>query len=345
MSEITDPTAGVAETPVAEVPVPSSAEAEGVPAAPPVDRPQHTEVEGWRGYPELPYVGSRPPAYSPDPVRLPLPEGARTELVIPDIALDGARYGRLTVRGASVKGDLHRYRGEQRQDAMLLTQVGDGADELLFLAVADGVGSAAKSHLGAHRACRLASWAVGKWHAELSEALRTGDRAGLDQTVDKVVSLVNAQLFKHAGADDPGMYATTLRCLLVPTAPERRERVYFGVGDGGLFRARSGAWENLQEPWGSPGSDDVIDTGTAALPSESSKAVVQWLTTEPGDLLMICTDGLSNPMNEPRVQEFLLTHWAFGKVPGLTEFLWQAQVRAKSYDDDRSAVCVWEEQP
>ncbi|MFE9929508.1 protein phosphatase 2C domain-containing protein [Streptomyces sp. NPDC005533] len=345
MSESTDPTASGADTPVLEVPALPDPGAEGAPVAPPADTARPTEPDAWRGHGDLPYVGPRPPSYSPDPVRLPLPEGARTELVIPDIALDGARYGRLTVRGASVKGDLHRYRGEQRQDAMLLAQVGEGEDELLFLAVADGVGSAPKSHLGAHRACRLASVAVGRWHAELSGALRAGDRTALHQVADKVVSHVSTRLADYAMPDAPGMYATTLHCLLVPTAPERRERVHFGVGDGGLFRARSGVWENLQEPWDRSGSGEVIDTGTAALPSESPKAVVQWLTAEPGDLLMICTDGLSNPMNEPRVQEFLLTHWAFGRIPGLTEFLWQAQVRAKSYDDDRSAVCVWEEQP
>lgn len=294
---------------------------------------------------DLPFVGSRPPGYGPDPLRLSLPEKTRTDVVIPDIALDGAHYGSLVVRGVSVKGDSHRYQGEQRQDAMSLSRIGEGRDELLFLAVADGVGSAAKSHLGAHRACRLASLEVEKSQAVLWAALRAEDSEALERELRRVVSQVSRDLVRFAGADSPSAYATTLRCLLVPTAPEQRERVFFAVGDGGFFRASTESWQNLEEPVGSTSPEGVIDTRTAALPGEDLKVEVRLLNAEPGDVLMICTDGLSSPMNEPQVQGFLAQEWARGRIPGLTEFLWQAQVRAKSYDDDRSVICLWEVRP
>ncbi|MFZ3499387.1 protein phosphatase 2C domain-containing protein [Streptomyces sp. 5.8] len=297
------------------------------------------------GFRDLPFIGSRPPGYSPDPLRLPLTEKTRTDVVIPDIALDGAHYGSLVVRGVSVKGDSHRYQGEQRQDAMSLSRIGEGRDELLFLAVADGVGSAAKSHLGSHRACRLASLEVEKSQAVLWAALRAEDREALDRELGRVVAQVSRDLVRYADPGSPKAYATTLRCLLVPTSPEHRERVFFAVGDGGFFRARTESWQNLEGPVGGLSPDGVIDTRTAALPSEDPKVEVQLLKTEPGDVLMICTDGLSGPMNDPQVQGFLAQEWAFGRIPGLTEFLWQSQVRAKSYDDDRSVICLWEVRP
>ena len=34
--------------------------------------------------------------------------------------------------------------------------------------------------------------------------------------------------------------------------------------------------------------------------------------------------------------------WGTGMAPEPADFLWQLQFRVKSYDDDRTAVCLWE---
>ena len=58
-------------------------------------------------------------------------------------------------------------------------------------------------------------------------------------------------------------------------------------------------------------------------------------------MLMVCSDGMSNPMTNDDVREQLARWWGGEQVPGLMEFGWQVGYRVKSYGDDRTAVCVW----
>ena len=44
---------------------------------------------------------------------------------------------------------------------------------------------------------------------------------------------------------EPEEYSAALRCLLLPADPQCRIRVFFGVGEGGLFRLREGEWQDL----------------------------------------------------------------------------------------------------
>ena len=41
------------------------------------------------------------------------------------------------------------------------------------------------------------------------------------------------------------------------------------------------------------------------------------------------------------MRELLAEQWG-GAVPGLADFLRQAQAQVRSYDDDRTVVCLWE---
>jgi hypothetical protein len=58
-------------------------------------------------------------------------------------------------------------------------------------------------------------------------------------------------------------------------------------------------------------------------------------------MLMVCSDGMSNPMRNGDVRKQLAQWWSGDRVPGLLEFGWQVGYRAKTYGDDRTAVCVW----
>jgi hypothetical protein len=63
----------------------------------------------------------------------------------------------------------------------------------------------------------------------------------------------------------------------------------------------------------------------------------------PGDVLLMCTTGLAEPLlNEPRLGELLARRWAGRPAPGLGEFLADSGVRVKGYADDRTAAAVWE---
>ncbi|GAA3959146.1 hypothetical protein GCM10022384_09980 [Streptomyces marokkonensis] len=63
----------------------------------------------------------------------------------------------------------------------------------------------------------------------------------------------------------------------------------------------------------------------------------------PGDVLLMCTAGLAEPLlSEPGLGELLARRWAGRTPPGLAEFLADSRVRVKGYADDRTAAAVWE---
>ncbi|WP_328669467.1 PP2C family serine/threonine-protein phosphatase [Streptomyces sp. NBC_00328] len=294
------------------------------------------------------HSGPKPPLYAPEPRELPSVREDPTAALTPDMVVDGAGYGPLTVRAASVRGDSHRYQGEPRQDSLAVVRLGaPGPDGLLLLAVADGVGSAARSHVGSQEACRLAAMELDAVSAELAETVRTGDQPGFAALVDTAVGRV-ATLLAHRArehGDDPAAYATTLRALLVPLDPRVRARGFLAVGDGGTALLRAGEWDlSLTDP--EHDGDGMIDTRTAALPHAHRARALLLAPALPGDVLVLCTDGLSTPLaGDAGMRDFLGSGWGQGAAPAPADFLWQLQYRVKSYDDDRTAVVLWEAGP
>ncbi|WP_327710845.1 protein phosphatase 2C domain-containing protein [Streptomyces sp. NBC_00464] len=291
------------------------------------------------------HSGKRPPSYAP------IPQGLRSAgedpaaAVLPDIVVDGAAYGPLTVRAASVRGDSHRYLGEPRQDALCVTRIG-GPDsgELLLLAVADGVGSAARSHVGSNEVCRRAAAYLDRVADSLLGALRSGDLPAFTELANEAVASIAVLLADQALREGhrPEAYATTLRILLVPLDPAVRTRGFMAVGDGGTALLRSGTWHLDVTHEEDPEASGMIDTRTAALPLART-AVTRLLSCLPGDVLVLSTDGLSTPLSgDQEMRDFLREAWGSGTVPGPADFLWQSQFRVKSYDDDRSAAVLWE---
>ncbi|MEV8096693.1 PP2C family serine/threonine-protein phosphatase [Kitasatospora sp. NPDC085879] len=285
------------------------------------------------------HAGARPPAYPAEPGELTEVGSDPFAVMVPDSVVDGGTVGAATVRAASLRGDSHRYARECRQDSVLLARVG----ALAVLAVADGVGSARYAHRGSAGACRLLVSCLAPQADRLSAALLAGDRDAFARHAGVVMGRVAARLQEEADKQGhaPADYSTTLRALLVPTDPQSPVRGFLAVGDGGLFRLRGGHWVLLEQ---TAGDGAVFDTGTEALPVNFGAPVAELITDgQPGDLLVMCTDGLANPLTkEPAVADFLARQWGTGQVPGLADFLWQAQIRARSYDDDRSVVCLWE---
>ncbi|MET8485562.1 protein phosphatase 2C domain-containing protein [Streptomyces tendae] len=63
----------------------------------------------------------------------------------------------------------------------------------------------------------------------------------------------------------------------------------------------------------------------------------------PGDVLLMCTAGLAEPLlSEPELGELLARRWAGRPAPGPGDFLADSGVRVKGYADDRTAAAVWE---
>ncbi|GHD90696.1 hypothetical protein GCM10010508_36300 [Streptomyces naganishii JCM 4654] len=292
--------------------------------------------------------------------------------LVPDTVLDGARYGACTIRAVSLRGDSARYRGEPRRDALLTARFGSGEQALVLVAMATGARAAPAAHLAAAEVCRWTARAVGRSHARLVEdirAARRGDlKSGLHRLTDRSLGRLRAGAAEQGVA--PEEYTAGLRCLLLPADPECRTRVFFGVGEGGLFRLRDGEWQDIEPyvpeqpgtaraagadvPAETPEGDRLtMDLGITAAPPGNAYEPdpgpppepfrFRASVARPGDALLMCTAGLAEPLRgEPELCAYLGRRWSGPTPPGLAAFLADSQVRVKGYSDDRTAAAVWE---
>ncbi|MFE0349619.1 protein phosphatase 2C domain-containing protein [Streptomyces griseoluteus] len=217
-----------------------------------------------------------------------------------------------------------------------MVRIGPPEAEMLLLAVADGLGSAEESHIGSFRVTRQAALHLDQSAEGIHAALKAQNEGELRAIANKAIASAVGEL--HLGRE----HATTLHVLLVPTDAAIRERVVFSVGDGGLFVLRGGCWENCTPT----GESTLLDTRTEALPHAYSSVKATLLRTVPGEVLLLGTDGITNPLTQkdPEFARRLAHAWGRPEIPSLSDFLWQAQTRAKSYDDDRTVICVWEDE-
>ncbi|MEW2631341.1 protein phosphatase 2C domain-containing protein [Streptomyces sp. NPDC048389] len=320
-------------------------------------------------------VGGGPPTYDAEPTALPAAEAHALDRLVPDTVLDGARYGTYTLRAASVRGDSARFRGEPRRDALLTARFGTGPAALVFVALAGGDRVAGTAHLAAADACRWIGGAVGRSHARLAEDIRAGRlgdlKSGLHRLTDRSLGKLRARA-TELGLE-PETYTAGLRCLLLSADPACRTRVFFGVGAGGLFRLRDGVWQDLEPPvpdrsevTGAP----VVGFGSAVpeatpdgdrltmdfgIPTPASPYIeapppppaepfrFRASVARPGDTLLLCSNGLAEPVRgEAALAQELAERWHGSPPPGMAQFLADTQLRVKGYADDRTAVAVWE---
>ncbi|MFJ4691369.1 protein phosphatase 2C domain-containing protein [Streptomyces sp. NPDC088766] len=343
------------------------------PAAQAHPRPQHAAHPPAPAEPPPPaelYLGSGPPTYDAEPTALPAADPDGLDDLVADTVLDGARYGACTLRAASVRGDSARFRGEPRRDSLLTARFGSGDQALVLVAMATGARAAPGAHRAAAEVCHWIGRAVGRSHARLAEDMRAARRedlkSGLHRLTDRSLGRLRASAAEQGLAPDE--YAAGLRCLLLPADPACRVRVFFGVGPGGLFRLRDGAWQDLEPPVGEVAGAPVVGFGAPPAETPEGDRLTMDLgiptppspyeptpgpprepfrfrasLARPGDTLLMCSDGLAEPLRgEPRLPAHLTRRWSAPTPPGLTEFLADVRIRVKGYADDRTAAAVWE---
>ncbi|MGW4177819.1 protein phosphatase 2C domain-containing protein, partial [Streptomyces rubiginosohelvolus] len=318
--------------------------------------------------PAVAHLGDRPPTYDAEPAALPSATSENLDGLVPDTVLDGARYGTYTLRTASVRGDSARFRGEPRRDGLLTARFGAAESALVLVAVAGGRRDGEAAHLAAADACRWIGGAVARSHLRLSEDIRAGRRGDLKSGLHRLTDRTYGKLRARAAelGVEPDAYTASLRCLLLSADPDCRTRVFFGVGSGGLFRLRDGLWQDLEpfipeggpaarpgdEPEAGPDGDrltmDLQISGPASPNGEGSPQPpgrpfrFRASVARPGDTLMLCSNGLAEPMRgEPALPGELAERWNAGP-PGLPAFLADTQLRIKGYADDRTCAAVWE---
>lgn len=362
-------------------PAPPLPDAPPRPPSPPAPAPDETQQPSAPRTPtrvDLPaqppaplrFVGTRPPTYDAEPTALPPADPDDLGDLVADTVLDGARYGVCTLRAASVRGDSARYRGEPRRDSLLTARFGSGEQALVLVAMATGARATPGAHRAAAEACRWIGRAVGRSHARLVEDIRAARRGDLKSGLHRLTDRSLGRL--RAGAAEQGLkpeeYSATLRCLLLPADPACRVRVFFGVGAGGLFRLRDGAWRDIEPPVGEVAGEPVVGFGSPPAETPEGDRLTMDLgiptppspyepapqpprepfrfrasVARPGDVLLMCTEGLAEPLRgEPELGRHLTGRWSEPAPPGLAAFLADTQVRVKGYADDRTAAAVWE---
>ncbi|MFD8330426.1 protein phosphatase 2C domain-containing protein [Streptomyces lydicus] len=354
------------ERPARRVPSPPPPPSEPIPlkATGPGARPRDAARSAPPPAPAVTYIGDRPPTYEAEPAALPAADPAALDELVPDTALEGAQYGSLTLRAASQRGDSARYRGDVRRDALLTARFGAGRHALILVAVATGRPAVEGAHRAARDACGWIGGAVGRSYTQLAEDIRAdrrGDlKAGLQRLTDRSYGKLRARALERGGP--PEQYTAALRCLLLSADPDCRTRVFFGVGAGGLFRLRDGAWTDLEPvatDHGTPAplpdptraTDAPARPGpglphgpvTAEYPARPEPFLFHAAFARPGDALLLCSAGLAEPLRqEPAFAAHLADRWSTPEPPGLVPFLATAQLRAKGHAKDRTAVAVWE---
>ncbi|MFJ6052831.1 protein phosphatase 2C domain-containing protein [Streptomyces sp. NPDC092307] len=315
------------------------AESEAGPEQRPEQRPEPVAAGPRAVRPAVSHLGDRAPTYAPEPGALPPADPAALDGLTPDTVLEGARYGTYTLRAASLRGDSARYRGEARRDFLLTARFGSGDDALILVALAGGDRAAPGAAEAAAELCRTVASAVGRSQDRLAEDIRGGHRdalrSGLQRLTDRGYGRLRASAAERGLAESA--YTAGLRGLLLPVDPRCRTRVCFGAGAGGLFRLRSGQWQDL-EPAGSAEDKEGPDGTEGGFRFRFRAAVAR-----PGDTLLLCSGGLAEPMREEAaLPAELAARWADPEPPGLAAFLADTQLRLKGYADDRTAAAIWE---
>ncbi|RCG32732.1 hypothetical protein DQ384_04440 [Sphaerisporangium album] len=284
--------------------------------------------EGLTAEPELtipePLVIGRRPMVRPALTGLP-----DVDLRRPDSELDGADLPGLAVRAASIRGEAHRHLGLTRQDAMGFWQI-DGTR--LLACVADGLGSKALSHIGAAEACVSARNNI--------EDLFAPGTSGIQPEV--FFEDIADDLMKCAGSKvngrpvSPEDLSTTLVVALIDS--EKLQATLMRVGDSEAMLLREETWTPC---FPKKFEESISSSRTHALPHDTGQVEITVVDLRRGDMLLLCTDGLARPMGSELVSAQLGAWWGRSLVPALPTFLWQVSFRAKSHDDDRTAICVW----
>jgi len=181
-------------------------------------------------------------------------------------------------------------------------------------------------------------------HAWAAAFLTNGPN-GLQPAAKEAVRFISEQMradAQHYQVQGVELSTTLLVAVVddVPGQGQTRRAVVFGVGDSPAYLIRGGRFERLQGQRADEGP--VTDTTTDALPDNVNSVFAASLELAPGQMLMLCTDGLGNviqPVSNKHVRDQLLAWWQ--NVPTTLEFGWQVSFRAKSYGDDRTVICIW----
>jgi hypothetical protein len=263
----------------------------------------------------------------------------------PDVVLDGWSTEAITVRGVSQRGHLHRYNGAPRQDDFAAHHLPDGR---VIVLVADGVSGAPQSHLGASAAIKQAA----EWlHTQLP-----GDLADTDWTalIKSTAWALTERTQTLLGLPDPDpvraeeQLATTLVCAVIEPTPTGTLRAHLvGVGDSSAWLLlASGRFVELLGAKAVT-AEGMSTSAVAGLPRVPADVVPVVVEITPGEVLVIGTDGIGDPLGggQGGVGNLLREVLTGRGTPSLIEFAHAVDFSRETFDDDRTLVAIWPRSP
>jgi len=204
-------------------------------------------------------------------------------------------------------------------DVGLIRQNNEDSWKLLndeqFYAIADGMGGHQAGEVASHetveRLCALVH--------ERNEFLQR-DILQVQDILKTIIQEVNTAIYLigHESSEHRGM-GTTLCCIQLHS----QGLIYAHVGDSRIYRLRNGELEQLTHDHSL--LCELIDQGqldeqqaqdfsykniiTKAIGTESYvDPSVSHCSIEPGDMILLCTDGLSDLVSQSEIQDVMLTH-------------------------------------
>jgi serine/threonine protein phosphatase PrpC len=276
----------------------------------------------------------RGPVTIGEPAALLQPRLSAAEPYRPDTIADGGEAFGMTVRAASVRGLAKRFEGKSRQDDLCLACHEPTGS--LLIAVADGVSGAARSELGAALAVRYAT-------ATLARQLGAG---ALDwPAVFRAAAWALVEEYRRFSGDRAagpaqaaGELATT---LLVAAVADRRVRVA-ALGDSPAFALLGRNFRVLAgEAFEAGPEAGLIGGAVASLPRSLGEIRSCDSELAPGEVLLLCTDGLALPLAGGDGDVGRVLSRELRCPPDAIDFARLLDFSRATYDDDRTLVAVW----
>lgn len=235
--------------------------------------------------------------------------------------------GQIQIAAASRRGYSHIHDATPRQDDYAVELSPDG--RYAIAAVADGLGSADLSHIGAQ-------WAV---RGAIREFVTIASTTPLSQispidlaarTSERMRALTRSVLASDEA--DEHRFSTTLVLAAVDLA--KQELWSFRVGDSDLLL-------RLRSSWRSAFRTEPRGEGTAALPHDPGGAESVHIGFPAGHAVMLATDGIAQTMEASPDIVGSAFHQLLASP--LTEFEFQRLVAfdRRGAHDDRTAVAIW----
>ena len=278
-------------------------------------------------------VGDPSPVFEPRSIEAGRYLGASLR---PAIVADGWVSDDFAVRAASVRGLSHQWYGSPRQDDYVLSLTEAG---WLVAGVADGVSAAEQSHVASSE---VLQYLVG-WFAEANpQSIGEIDFQELLEIVRW--DLVEKERKLCPDVELPGReLATTISfAIVVPrTDGDGADVAVAGVGDSACWVLDHDGYD-CKLGGKEEGEGGISDSTVQALPLLPEKVSPVTFTLQPGQVLLLGTDGVADPLGDGSGEVGAMLSDAL-LPPGFPSPLSFARIvdfSRETFDDDRTLVAV-----